>query len=286
MRLGSLCFALVTIATPACEGAVTGGTGGDAEAMSMRSLIVVERMVDPYAAPRAQASARFLRVSASVSSDDGLRAIGAALDLPTKGTCAPLGSSPADVSSDEPAPVVELVDVGPVVLDAEGVETHLAARQVPDVTDVISGIVYVRAGDLTTFPASARYVVHAQGQGGVHAFDVVASAPPDPIDVRVAGESAAGTTLSVSGPVDVSWSPGGAFDTIYVDVQPAGVRCTLGDGQGAPDADAGRSTLPASLLGAEGTLTVHRLHRETTRGGSVESDVRFDFARSLSYARR
>jgi hypothetical protein len=70
-----------------------------------------------------------------------------------------------------------------------------------------------------------------------------------------------------------------------VDVQPAGVRCTLGDG--ATDADPTHATLPLSLLGSEGTLVVHRLHREILPAAAIAGgEVRFDFARALAYAHR
>lgn len=260
---------------------------GDAEATTTSAVVVVERTVDVSAAARVQASARFVRVPASSAPDDALRAIGASVEVPAKGTCAPLGPSTADVATDGTTPVVELVDVGAVSMEVDGVETHLTARQLPDVTDIVSGIVYARTADPTVFPAATRYVLHVAGHADLPAFDIPGSAPADPNDVRFAGEPLAGGPLAVNpgAAVDVSWTPDGTSDAIYVDVQPIGVRCALGDGLG--DADAGRAGLPASLLGAEGTLTVHRLHREPVRtSGLLGGEMRFDFARSLRYARR
>jgi hypothetical protein len=285
MRRALSSLVLLSLLAAGCEGTISSAGAGDAEATTTSAVIVVERTVDPSSTPRVQASARFVRVPASSSPDDALRAIGAAIDLPPKGTCAPLGSSASDVSSDDPPPVVELVDVGPVAVEADGVETRLAPRQLPDVTDVVSGIVYTRTGDATTFPPATRYVLHVGGQAGVAAFALPATAPPDPSDVRFGGEATDGGALAVAGTVDVVWTPDGAGDALFVDVQPAGVRCTLGDG--VTDGDAGRATLPHSLLGADGTVTVHRLHREVVHApGLLGAEVRFDFARSFSYARR
>jgi hypothetical protein len=285
MARGPELMVLFSLLAAGCEGTISSAGAGDAETTTTSAIVVVERTTDSASAPRVQASARFARFPASSATDDALRAIGAALDLPARGSCAPLGTLGADVGGDEPAPIVELVDVGAVSLEAGSVETRLTPRQLPDVTDVVSGIVYARSGDPTVFPASTRYVLHVGGRAGLAPFDVAGSAPADPSDVHVAGEPAAGGTLVVGVSVEVSWAPDGSGDAIYLDVQPAGVRCTLGDG--SADAEVAHATLPASLLGAEGTLVVHRMHREAAPAPSMAgAEVRFDFARSLAYARR
>ena len=52
---------------------------------------------------------------------------------------------------------------GPSRSRSSGHETHLVPRQLPDVTDVVSGVVYARAADSALFPSSARYLVHVSG---------------------------------------------------------------------------------------------------------------------------
>jgi hypothetical protein len=278
-------LSLLALLTAGCEGTISTAGAGDAEATTTQALVVVERTVDPASVSRVQASARFARFAASSAANEALRAIGAALELPAHGACAPLGGPSADVGGDEPPPIVELVDVGSVSIEADGVETHLGPRQLPDVTDVVSGVVYARSGDPTVFPPATRYAVHVGGRRGFPSFDVAAGAPGDPNDVHIAGEPPPGGVLAVNSAVDVSWAPDGSGDTIYLDVEPAGVRCTLGDG--ATDAEPARATLPVSLLGSEGTLVVHRLHREIVRAAAIAGgEVRFDFARSLAYAHR
>jgi hypothetical protein len=198
------------------------------------------------------------------------------------------------VSSD-PAPVVELLDVGPVTLEANGVATRLLPRQLPDVTDVVSGVVYARAADSTLLPASAPYILHVAGGTGLGGLDLAALSPADPASIRVlvdgsgaedtsvedvsAGPNAKKPAVVVSGAaVTIEWSDEGAGDEVYVDVRPSNVRCLL-DG-------AGHATLPSAFFDDAGTLLLHRLHREPLRTKGIDSgEIRFDFARSIAYVR-
>jgi hypothetical protein len=268
-----------------CAGAVSGSTGpGDAEAMTTSAIVVVERTVDATATARAGANARFVRFAASSTADDALRAIGATVDLPARDTCAPDVAPRGDSTGDEAAPIVELIDVGGVSVEAAGLETRLVPRQLPDVTDVVSGVVYARAGDLAILPPSAQYRLRVAGRADLPGFDVTASAPADPSDVQFRGEL--GGVLTVGGAaLDLSWAPDGSGDLLYVDVQPAAVRCTLGDG--AIEGGLAHASLPASLLDDRGNLVIHRLHREALRAaGLARGEIRFDFARSVAYVHR
>jgi hypothetical protein len=291
MRLG-LMTAIVVLAAPAmgCTGAVSDPTvPGDAEPSTTSAVVIVERTIDPAGGPRADASARFVRVSAPSSARDALRTIGAAVDLPLAGTCVSL-SALAGVAPGTPvvaASWVELVDVGAVSLEVNGHETHLAPRQLPDVTDVVSGVVYARAADSALFPSSARYLMHVSGGPDVEPFDVSATAPADPADVHIGGEdSATGLVVAAGVPIPIEWTPDGSDDALYVDVQPAAVRCALENGQHSAEGLA-RTTVPASLIDETGTLVVHRMHREALVVRGLEGgEVRFDFSRSVAYVRR
>jgi hypothetical protein len=285
MRLAALALLPPLSAAIGCAGSVAGPEGGDAETATTSALVTVERTTDTTegVGSRARASARFLRVTAPASAVDALRAIGATLNLPARGTCATiasLGDSPM-----AQAPVVELVDVGEVSLSAEGVETHLVARQLPDVTDVVSGVIYARATDTALLPASARYTVHIAGSPGLSPLQIVATAPSDPGDIQIAGEDVAGTLVSTAATVDLSWPADRAGDVIYIDVRPAGVRCVL---DGIPRLATVRSaSLAAALLDDAGSLVVHRLRREPLRTDGIDSgEIRFDFARTVAYTRR
>lgn len=285
MRLHRWCLTLIPALSIGCAGTVTGSAGpGDAEAMTTSAIVVVERAVDSTATARAEASARFVRFASSSTAEEALRAIGATLDLPPRDTCAPEVAPHGDATADEAAPVVELVDVGPISIAVDGVETRLVPRQLPDVTDVVSGVVYARAGDPSMLPPSARYRVHVGGRSDLPTFDVVANAPGDANDVRFRGELGGALTVAANA-LDVSWTPDGTGDTIYVDVQPAAVRCALGDVQ--IEGGLAHASLPVSLLDDSGSLVVHRLHREAMRAAGLASgELRFDFSRSVAYVRR
>ncbi len=279
MRLVALSLVPMSWAIAGC--AVTGGDAGDAETASTTSaVIVVERTTDDATqGPRAEASARFVRIRASASAETALRSVGAGLDLPAAGACAAPSALTGEAAA-HPAPVVELLDVGPVSIEANGVATRLLPRQLPDVTDVVSGVVYARAADATVFPATAAYEVHVAGGAALGAVDVAAAAPADPTDVRILNDEGDAGSFVVSGAfVGFEWSDDGSDDEVYVDVRPSGVRCLLQGG--------GRGSVPTVFFDDAGTLTVHRVHREPLRAHGIDSgEVRFDFARMIAYVRR
>ncbi|MGH7269183.1 MAG: hypothetical protein ACREJ3_02030, partial [Polyangiaceae bacterium] len=100
-----------------CAGTVDGSAGvGDAEPPVTRAIVIVERTIDANEGSRAAASARFVRV-AGPSSANALQAIGAALALPSPGACASVSSLASGVTAGDPAPAIELADVGTVSLE-------------------------------------------------------------------------------------------------------------------------------------------------------------------------
>jgi len=216
-------------------------------------------------------------VAAPSSTQDALRAIGAALDLPARGTCASLGSLP--VSLPARTPFIELMDVGPVSLEADGMQTRLLPRQLPDVTDVVSGVVYARTADPSSLPASTRYVVHVGGSRDRAPLDLSATAPADPSEVRIASEDSSGVVVASGAWVNFAWTPEASDETVYVDLRPSGVRCAF--------EDVGLAAVSTLYLDGAGTLVVHRLRRERVSSPGIDStEVRFDFARTVSYVRR
>ncbi len=282
---------LVVGCTSAVSDPASAGAGDADSARTTSAVVTVERAVDATGASRVDTSARFARVPATTSTQGALRAIGAELDLPAPGSCASITGlaeaprAPQDAATSG-APVVELVDVGAVTLETGGRETHLVPRQLPDVTDVVSGVVYARGADPALFPSSATYTLHVGGGPEVEAFDVTATAPADPSDVHVSGDDpSTGVAVTAGAPIEVSWATGGAGDVVFIDVQPAGFRCLLDDGAGA-SADASHATVPASLVDDAGTLTIHRVHREPLAvHGLAGGEIRFDFSRSVAYGR-
>ncbi|HSQ66936.1 MAG TPA: hypothetical protein VLM85_27140 [Polyangiaceae bacterium] len=243
------------LAATGCSAVVAGSPSeGDAQSASVTGVVVVEKTVTDDAT-RGEASARFVRVRGAVDAD-ALRLVGAALDLPNVGECASAGL-PATT-----AHPVELLDVGGVSIESAGQKTALVGRQLPDVVDLVSGTVYSARID-----ARDSVQVLVGGTADVPAFSLRAEAPEAPADVRVAALD--------SGALDVSWS--GGADVIYLDVN--GSRCTF--------ADEGRALVPASVIGDATAASLHRVRREKLSIPGLDGgELRFDFARSVTLARR
>ena len=176
--------------------------------------------------------------------------------------------------------------MGAVSLEVSGRETHLVPRQLPDVTDVVSGVVYARAAEPALFPAASRYVVHVSGGPEVDPFDVSATAPADPADVHIAGEDPTG--LAVRGGHARRGRRGRRTRATTLLRRRAARGGALHARQRATlDAASARATLPASLVDEAGTLVVHRMHREALVARGLEGgELRFDFSRSVAYVRR
>ena len=198
--------------------------------------------------------------------------------------------------------------MGRVSLETTGGTTSLVPRQLPYVTDVVTGTVYARAVEAPALPAAAPYVVHVAGAGEVAGFDVFANAPQDASDIAIAQETAPGKITAGGASVDFSWvvgqvvqlglsgQPGTATagsdgDVLYVEVQPAGVRCTLGTAS-VSGGSAGHASITTSLLDDAGSLVVHRVHAQPLDAlpqpgarGVDGGELRFDFARVVAYTR-
>ena len=318
----------VLVAVASLVGCATNVLGSadqaDAEASTVATaIVVVERTVTVTAGSgsasgsgatetaRGEAVARVVRLRSGSVDEDALRLVGGAVELPALGACTALGvsrdgpgssaSGASAAPSAAPMRAMSLVDVGAVMLEAGGIKTSLAPRQLPDVADLVSGVVYTARPGEGAIPSRGSFVVRAAGSADldVAPFVVDAIAPGEPTDLRIAGQdarSAAGVALVPNVAAELSWSPGGAEDVVYVDIIPsaapavttlgasgaATVRCLFADA-------AGRAALPASALAAfeDGTLSVHRLHREPFHARGVEpGEVRFDFARAVSFSRR
>ena len=85
----------------------------------------------------------------------------------------------------------------------------------------------------------------------------------------------------IDGASYVSWEAGSERDVVVVEVTGSSstMRCTFGD--------FGYATVPASAFGAQGTLTLRRIHREPFVAAGVDrGEIRFDFARIVPYRHR
>ncbi len=293
-----LLAASVASFTVACSANVSAPVDlADAEAATTASslaVVVVERTAMPGDTAHAEAVARFVRMRSGAVDDDALRMVGANVDMPALGTCAVVSTL---ARAPRFARAVELVDVGSVTLESNGVATMLPARRLPDVADLVSGVVYARAADDDAMPARGRYDLKIAGSPDVAPFVMSGFAPGEPSDLRVAGhdtQKGAIVGLAVASPVELTWEPGAADDAIYVDLvsdsvaglgaapsSASSVRCLF--------ADNGRAVLAPSAFGAleDGVLSIHRVHREPFRTRGVDAgEVRFDFARAVLFSRR
>lgn len=250
---------ILFLAATGCSAVVGSGTETDAQSASVTGVVVVDRTVGADGT-RGEASARFVRFHGAL--DDGtLRLVGAGLDLPSVGECAVLQDQAAARS-------VELLDVGNVSIESLGNGQHLALspRQVPDVVDLVSGTMYSARIDEATVPSDSDVAVLVAGSADVPAFSVRAKSPEAPSGVVLSSLDGASA--------DLSWTPSG--DSIYVDVGSS--RCNF--------ADDGHASVPASLFGDEGTITIHRVRREKLSIPGLDGgELRFDFARTVAYRR-
>lgn len=260
-----------------CSATIAGTPeAADADATSVTGVVLVEQSGLASDGAHAEVSARFLRVHGAV--DEGaLRLVGAALDLPPAGECAPLFSAGGAKSSR-----VELLDVGTLTLENGASRATLQPRRVPDVIDLVSGVLY------TARTEAVRGKVTLRATGGsldVAPFTVEVNAPPALLGLRLDGvEAHEGdpVLLAASGPAELSWQAGetGGTDVIYVDVSnlhdAVNLRCAF--------ADDGHGTLPAAALRDDGSLSIHRIRREALVHTGIErGEVRFDLARVISF---
>ncbi len=255
----------------------------DAEASTVTAVVTVDR-TSVGETTRSEVVARFVRVRAGQVNDDALAMVGASLDVPAEGSCARLPW----VAGAGPQRNVELLDVGAVSLDVDSPDhaISLAARRVPDVVDLVSGVVYTtRASESEPLPARGHFVLHVAGaqELDVAPLAVEATMSGEPSDLRVV-PSESDPAAQALGPVELAWAPSDvAGDVVYVDVATHGApvsRCTFSDA-------GGRAVLaPSTLAEGDGTLTVHRLHREPFRARGIDAgELRFDFARALPFHR-
>jgi hypothetical protein len=257
----------------------------DAEATTS-SAAFIEVSRTGAGAEASRVVARFARVRGGAIGEQEMDLLRVGLSLPTADGCA-VASPPRSLQDPGSSRAVELADVGTLSVEAGGSATTLAARQLPDVLDLVSGVVYTGEA---SFPARGRHDIHASGRPDldVPAFSVSSQAPGDLADLRVAGQIAgsSNSTLGIPGSagVELTWEPGAPDDVVYVDVASRGqstMRCAF--------SDAGHGTLPASIIGQadDGTITVHRLHRESFHVRGIDrGEIRFDLAKTVTFTRR
>jgi hypothetical protein len=275
-------FLLVGPLLGGCSATIVGTPeAADADATSVTGVVLVEQSGSSADGAHAEVSARFIKVHGAI--DEGaLRLVGAALDVPPVGECAPLSAGDAPPSSR-----VELLDVGTLTLENGASRATLQPRRVPDVIDLVSGVLYTARTDALggKVTLTATGGTATGGAVDVVPFTVEANAPSELRGLHLGGiEAHEGepVMLTAAGPVDLTWQAGeaGNTDAIYVDLSnlhgTVNLRCAF--------ADDGHGTLPASALRDDGSISVHRVRREAlVRTGIERGEVRFDLARVIAF---
>lgn len=270
-------FLLIGPLLGGCSATIAGTPeAADADATSVTGVVLVEQSGSAADGAHAEVSARFLRVHGAV--DEGaLRLVGAALDVPPLGECAALTGGDVATTSR-----VELLDVGALTLESGTSHATLQPRRVPDIIDLVSGVLYTAR----TEALGGKVTLRATGGAlDVAPFTVEANAPSELRGLHLGGVEAHDgepVQLASAGPVELTWlAPATeAGDSVYVDVSnlhgTVTLRCAF--------ADEGHGTLPASSSRDDGSVSVHRVRREPlVRAGIERGEVRFDLARVVAF---
>lgn len=230
---------------------------------------------------RTHVAARFLRAAGLIDEVTVERVAGSAAIDPS----APLGCAWRDEASVGNADgIIELLDVGEIVLHARGDEMALAPRAFPDVGGLISGVVYTSRDGRAELPEGATYLFEVTGSRALDGFSLQADAPAAPSDVRIGGVAldSSELVLRAGEPADVTWSRSADLmqgDRIYI-------TATGGEGEAFTCVfdDVGQALIPGGFVGfdsgADLDLIVHRHRRAamTVPGETYEAVVDFDFA--------
>ena len=241
---------------------------------SQAALVTVERTSDPA---KTEVVARLVRVVGPGTLDEpALRLAGVSDDLPGLGTCV----APSVRAQASAVRSLELADLGQVTAELGGAPVGLTARHVPDPAGVLSGVVYNARLVEPSAVEGRKLVVRTAPSDPEAAFVAEVRVPADVSDLRIGGQDPRELTTA-PGPAELTWLAGEPEDVIVVDVRAQGrpsVRCAF--------ADAGRGVLP--LLGDDGTLVVHRVHRERFRLDKSRRDdgeIRFDTSKTFVFSR-
>jgi hypothetical protein len=266
-----------------CTTAVDAANLPDADSSELAAAISIETTsyADEITPAHTTAVARFIRARSSVEQGT-LQMLGAALDLPPVGTCS--GISPRAESGGQ---AVELVDVGAINIDVGGHSTFLAPRNLPDMDDLVWGVVYSARADGTEAPVSGSISLRASGSKNVGAFSIDVADLQAPTDVRFDGAATSPITISSSNDLHVTWTAATppSNDIIYFEITS---DARSGDENLiCAEADVGFANLDAHLFSSgHGNLTVHRLHREAvTARGVDDGEASFDYGRVYEFSR-
>lgn len=156
---------------------------------------------------------------------------------------------------------VQLLDVGVVDARADGLTSRMTPHRLPDLWNVVSGVVYGLDGDLP----SGSWQFSATGDPATSrgAFDVT-GAPPEAFgelrlgDAIIAPQGGA-LSLPRRGGLSLRWARGASSDRVAVVFEGSGTMSCGARDDGTLDVDAANADRVRELLRQGGTLSVHRL---------------------------
>jgi hypothetical protein len=282
VRLTSPSWLGLLLLVSACTG-VEGST--EPVATTTHALLRVERSARVGSESEASglAFAGVVRVPELADPEPLLRLSGKSVTLPAAGQCLVPNHEPDAVPLSDLARA-EFLNAGDVTLGTTGAQTLLAPRAFPL---EVSGVVYTsrdRASE--PLPSGAPYLLKTTGSEQLPALELRVQAPDELRDLTLGGAALeALTSIDASEAVPVSWRPGDARDTVYIEVAGSPNLGTVGicafrDSEG-------RGALPRGLFGAvgSGSLVFHRLREVAADVVTLDgAEVRFDFALTADVA--
>jgi hypothetical protein len=245
------------------------------EALTVTGLVLVDSSRSAGEARHSEVSARFLQTHGRPG-DSAIRMAGAAWETPATGACMQFGRGTPGRRSDTTAKV-SLLNVGPIDIRGEAMQLRLLPRVLPDVANLMSGSVYGAAVDVT---ASAAY------EFSVGKNSIKARAPDNLAPLRIEGVrvESGPIVIRADGSVSFAWSlangdPEGLAPVILDILGSAGLtRCAFDD--------RGNAAVPEWALPARGTLSLHRLTRQTVHLDLADAtELRFDLSESVAFTR-
>ncbi len=237
------------------------GAGPDAAldadvAARTEGVVFVERVTEAGGA-RVHVGGRFFR-SQGVAAESLPDLVGAPPSGATVG-CTEQGAMAEALDSSHAE--VQLLDVGAIDARADSFTARMSPHRLPDLWNVVSGVVYGLDGDLPV--GSWQFTAAGDPATARGAFDV-SGAPPEAIGELRVGDTLAlpqGSAIALPrrGSLTLRWSRGVTTDRVAVVFEGSGsLSCGARD-DGALDLDAASSDRVRELLRQGGTLSVHRL---------------------------
>lgn len=237
------------------------GAGPDAAldadvAARTEGVVFVERVTEAGGS-RVHVGGRFFR-SQGVAAESLPDLVGAPPSWASVG-CAEQGAMAEALDSSHAE--VQLLDVGAIDARADAFTARMSPHRLPDLWNVVSGVVYGLDGDL---PAGAwQFTAAGDPTSARGAFDV-SGAPPEAIsDLRVGDavvpHQASAIALPRRGGLALRWSRGAATDRVAVVFEGSGTLSCGARDDGSLDLDVASADRVRELLRQGGTLSVHRL---------------------------